>query len=77
MKKTEIEALRKMDIKALNQKARDLRGQIADLIMDRNTSKLSDKKAVVKKRRERAVILTILGQKQMVSQLESEKGGNP
>lgn len=75
MKKTDIDNLRKMNTSDLSRKEREMRGQLADLVIDRSMSKISDKKAILKKRRERAVVLTILRQKKLLEELEEKREG--
>lgn len=66
--KNEIKVL---DIAALLQKAKALKVDIGDLILDKNISKLKDLKSISKKKKELARVLTILGQKKMIASLES------
>ncbi|MBI2593580.1 50S ribosomal protein L29 [Candidatus Daviesbacteria bacterium] len=65
--KNEIKVL---DIEALVQKAKALKVNIGDLILDKNTSKLKDLKSISKKKKELARVLTVLSQKIMIEQLE-------
>ncbi len=68
--KNEIKVL---DIAALVAKAKALKIEIGDLIMDKNISKLKDLKSIDKKRKHLARVLTTLNQKQMIEALEPEE----
>ena len=71
MKKNEFAQIKGLGLKELKDKAKMLRGEIADLILDKNMKKLKDLKIVSKKRKERAQVLTIIEQKELLIQLES------
>lgn len=71
MKKAEMAEIKNLNITELIKKVGSLRGQLNDLVMDKNMSKLKDIKQVFKTRKDLAQILTILRQKQMLEQLES------
>lgn len=75
MKKSDLEALRKMERSGLLKKAAELKAQISDMVMDKHMGKLADKKAILKKRHERAAVLTVLTQKQMLENLEVSAEG--
>ncbi len=60
--------MKKIDLPDINQ----ARKELADLILDKNTKKLKDVKAIFKKRKEIARIMTMLKQKQLVGKLEGE-----
>lgn len=68
--KSEIKVL---DIAALIVKAKALKIEISDLVMDKNISKLKNLKSISKKKKDLARILTTLTQKQMIGQLESKE----
>lgn len=71
MKRQEFTQIKGLDMKELREKVRSLRKEIADLMMDKNMNKLKDKKIISKKRKDLAQILTIMRQKQLLSELES------
>lgn len=71
MKRNDLLKIKKLDQKALIDKVRSLQGEIADLIVDKNMSKLKDVKAGYKKRKDLAQVLTVLRQKQLLKELES------
>lgn len=71
MKKNQLVGVKGLNIKELKNKAESLRDDIANLTMDKNTNKLKDKKAIFKKRKDLAQVLTVLRQKEMLGQLES------
>lgn len=70
MKKNEFVIVKGLDIKQLNQKAKALKKEIADLTMDKNMKKLKDLKQIDKKRKELAQVLTVMNQKQLLAKLE-------
>lgn len=72
MKRNDLIEIKKLDQKALIDKVRSLQGEIADLIVDKNMSKLKDIRAVYKKRKDLAQVLTVLRQKQLLNELESK-----
>ena len=55
------------------EKVRTLKGEIAELILDKNMNKLKDIKSIGKKKRDIAQILTVVRQKQMLEELEGVK----
>lgn len=73
MKKTELTQVKVLSIKELAQKSKQLRKEIADLVIDNNMKKLKDIKAVFKKKKDLAQVLTILRQKQLLEILESNE----
>lgn len=66
-----LNEIKTLDIKALVLKAKTLRGEIADLVLDKNINKLKDLKSIDKKRKELARTLTVLEQKRLLESLES------
>jgi len=48
---------------------------VAILVIDKNTNKLKDKKAIFKKRKDLAKVLTVLRQKELLNELETKTGG--
>jgi len=76
MKKQNILAeIKTLDIKSLIAKAKAIRAEIGDLILDKNMSKLKDLKVISKKRKELAQTFTVLKQKQIIETLESSDKG--
>lgn len=78
MKKNDFNQMKNSDIKELLIKVKTLKAEIADLVMDKNSRKLKDLKAISKKRKDVSQVLTIVKQKQIMSDLEklvSKKGG--
>lgn len=70
MKRTEFFKVKELSIKELIDKVRQLKKEVADLMIDQNMKKLKDPKAVFKKRKDLAKVLTVLRQKQLLEQLE-------
>lgn len=66
--KNEIKIL---DIASLTQRAKTLKVEIGDLVMDKNMNKLKDLKSIFKKKKELARVLTVLSQKTMIGKLEA------
>lgn len=68
--KNEIKVL---DIAALVAKAKALRVEINDLVLDKNMNKLKDLKSISKKKKELARVKTVLSQKEMIAKLEPKE----
>lgn len=73
MKKAELTEVKNLNKDELIKKVATLKGQLNDLVMDKNMNKLKDVKSVFKTRKELAVVLTVLRQKQLLEQLESSE----
>lgn len=71
MKKKELIQIKGLSIKELKDKVKALKKEIADLNMDKNMNKLKDLKMISKKRKEVAQVLTLVKQKELLTQLES------
>lgn len=78
MKKNDFIQIKGLDITNLKDKAKALRSEIEKLIMDKNMKKLKDIKQVTKLKKDLAQVLTVLRQKELLSQLESKvkEGGS-
>lgn len=72
MKKQELIQTKELGIKELKEKAKGLNIEMADLILDKNMKKLKDLKMIFKKRKDRAQILTIIRQKELLQELEPQ-----
>ena len=72
MKKNDFIQIKGLDSKELKLKANALENEIADLIMDKNMKKLKDLKAIGKKRKDLAQVLTVLRQKEQLAVISSE-----
>lgn len=72
MKRNELIQIKALDIKELQIKAKSLKDEIASLVIDKNTNKLKDKKAIFKKRKDLAKLKTILRQKELLVKLEDK-----
>ena len=66
--KNEIKVL---DVAALMAKAKALKIEINDLVLDKNISRLKDLKSIDKKRKYLARVFTTLAQKQLIGKLET------
>jgi ribosomal protein L29 len=74
MKKNDLAELKNLDAKALFERVKKARTEMADLVMDKNMSTLKNLKQMRNKRKDLAQILTIHRQKEIIAQLE--KGAN-
>lgn len=72
MKIQEFKQLKELELKELWLKVKTLKIEIADLTLDKNMKKLKDLKAISKKKKEGAQILTVMKQKELLAQLESK-----
>lgn len=72
MKRNELVQIKDLDIKELIEKVKSFRKDLADLVLDKNSSKLKDVKVISKKRKDLAQILTVIRQKQLLVELESK-----
>lgn len=72
MRKKDFLEIKNLDEKALIVKVKGLKVEIANLVIDKNMSKLKDLKIIFKKRRDLAQILTTLRQKQLLRELEAK-----
>lgn len=70
MKRNDLVEIKSLDTKALQLRVRDLKKEIDNLIIDKNMNKLSDLKAISKKRKDVAQISTIVNQKLALGKLE-------
>lgn len=70
MKRNALNEIKELDVKALFDKAKALKLEVAYSVMDRNMEKNKDLKHTAKKRKDLAQILTILRQKQLLQDLE-------
>lgn len=71
MKKNDLVDIKGLDIKGLISKAKSLKIEIAELILDKNMNKLKDLKSISKKKKDLAQILTVARQKEILESLES------
>lgn len=62
-----------LDIAALLARAKALKIDINDLVLDKNMSKLKDLKVISKRKKELARVLTVLTQKEMIAKLENKE----
>ncbi|MBI3109726.1 50S ribosomal protein L29 [Candidatus Daviesbacteria bacterium] len=72
MKKNELNQIKGLSVQELFAKAKILRKEIEDAVLDKNMNKLKDTKLVFKKRKVLAKILTIIRQKQLLEELEAK-----
>ena len=72
MKKTDFAEIKKLDRATIIARVKKTRSEISDLILDKNTNKLKDQKAISKKKRDLAQVLTVLRQLELLKELESK-----
>lgn len=65
--KNEIKGL---DLTALINKAKALKVEINDLVLDKNINKMKNLKSINNKRKDLARIMTVMAQKQLIAMLE-------
>lgn len=70
MKRTELTQIKGLTIQELIDKTKSIKRGIGDLVIDLNMKKLKDTRAVFKKRKDLAQVLTVLRQKQLLEELE-------
>lgn len=75
MKRNDFLEIKHLDEKTLLGKVVALRGEIDELVLDKNMSKLKDFKAISKKKKDIAQILTVVKQKQLLAVLEAKDQG--
>ena len=71
MKRQDFMQRKGLDVKELGLKFKTLIGEIEELVLDKNMKKLKDLKAISKKKKEIAQILTVIKQKSLLEQLEA------
>lgn len=76
MRKTDLAEIKKMDVSTLVERAKKEKAEIGKLLMEKNTNKMTNLKALTNKRKDLAQILTVKQQKQLLSELEKENGEN-
>lgn len=69
MKRNDLQNVKGMEVKALQQKVDSLKQEIAELVIDKHMNKMTDLKTIAKKRKEVAQLLTIMRQKQLLVEL--------
>jgi len=72
MKKNELNLLKGQSVKELADKAKEIKKEIANFIVDKNMKKIKDLKSGFKKRKDLAQILTVMRQKELLSDLEAK-----
>lgn len=72
MKKNEFVQIKGLSLKELSDKAKTIRKEIEEKVLDKNRSKLKDLKMVSKKRKDLAQVLTVVRQKQLLVELEDK-----
>ncbi len=76
MKKSELTQIKGLDLKELKLKVKSLKSELAGMVLDKNMKKLKDLKALDKKRKDIAQVLTAVRQKELLAELELKKGSS-
>lgn len=71
MKRNDFQEIKGLSVKAIIEKIKTTKKELADLVLDKNMSKLKDLKSLSKKRKNIAQMMTVVRQKQLLEQLES------
>lgn len=72
MRKNQFVEIKVLDVKTLWEKVRVLRGEISELVIDKNMNKLKDLKSISKKKKDLAQTMTVIRQKQLLESLENK-----
>lgn len=72
MKRHELTQIKGLSLKELYDKAKTIRKEIEEKVLDKNRSKLKDLKMVSKKRKDLAQVLTVMRQKELLIELEGK-----
>lgn len=72
MRKNDFAQVLELDVKSLKLKVKTFREELQSLIFDKSQNKLKDKKAIFKKRKDLARVLTVIAQKELVAELEKK-----
>lgn len=70
MKKNDLVQVKALNLKELSSKAKAIKDEIANLVLDKNIKKLKDLKTILKKRKDLAQILTVIKEKELLAELE-------
>ncbi len=70
MKRQQFMEIKQLEVKDLLAKVTAAKLEVADLVLDKNMKKLKDVKVISKKRHDIAQMLTVIKQKQLLSELE-------
>lgn len=73
MKKSNLAEIKILEGVTLFAKIKKAKAELADLVLEKNMKKLKALKAVFKKRKEIALMLTIFRQKELLKKLEVKK----
>lgn len=76
MKKADFNEIKGLAVDQLSKKLTLFRVELTDLVLEKNMKKLTDTKAVNKKRKDIAQVLTVIRQKQLLIKLESNELDN-
>ncbi|KKS13048.1 50S ribosomal protein L29 [Candidatus Daviesbacteria bacterium RIFOXYD1_FULL_41_10] len=72
MKRNDFAEIKKMELKPLLERVKKERQELAGLILEQGQNKLKDLKTVQKRKRNIARMLTVISQKEQLSELEVE-----
>lgn len=73
MKKSNLQEIKVLEVVALSERIKKAKAELSDLVLEKNMKKLKDLRAVFKKRKDIAQMLTIMRQKKLLKELEDKK----
>ncbi len=73
MKKNDFAEIKILEIKALEKKADDLRGELKKLMLDKNMNTLKNLKSISKVKKDLAQIATVIRQKELIAIFENKE----
>ena len=73
MKRNDLSEVKKIATKDLVERVKKARVELIKLRIDKSMGKVSDLKAILKKRQDLAQLLTVLKQKQLLTEIEKEQ----
>lgn len=71
MKKNDLAEIKKMDLPSIKERIKKAQREVAGLVIDKNTQKLNNLRSIKNKRRDLAQMMTVIKQKQLLEQMES------
>ncbi|KKR80240.1 MAG: 50S ribosomal protein L29 [Candidatus Daviesbacteria bacterium GW2011_GWA1_41_61] len=72
MKKNNLAEIKKMEVPAIRERVKKIQREVAVLVMDKNTNKLTNLKIIKNKRRDLAQMMTVIRQKNLLAQMEAK-----
>ena len=76
MKKNDLTDMKALDVKSLKGRAKNLKDELSQMVLDKNMNSLKDTKSISKKRKDLAQIMTIIKQKEYLALFENNDNKN-